>query len=269
MGGCVTAIGGVQARDTIRLTLDGPRTVPVRVESFNGGIEVRPGTGPAISAEVVRTGRGVDQAAAEADRDAIEVTLDEIDGVAVLRAVYTPDPLSVPTGSGAAVTLLVPPDAGLELRTSNGPITVDGVFGGLDAQTSNGPIELDGVAGTISAATSNGPITVTADMPVSVDLRTSNGGITFDGALLPGEATLETSNGPVELRLPAEAAFTIDAQTSASQVTSEFDLDGTIDDRSISGTVGSPAEAAAVTIEVRTSNGPLRLVESDSQSGAS
>lgn len=261
--GCVTAVGGVQARDTLTLALDMPRPIPVRVETFNGGIEVRPGTGPGVSAEVVRTGRGVDQAAAEADRDAIEVSLVEVDGMAVLRAVYTPDPLSIPTGSGAAATLLVPPDAQLELWTSNGPITVDGMTAGLDAQTSNGPIELQGVAGTVSASTSNGPITVTTDTPVSVDLRTSNGGITFDGEFLPGEATLETSNGPVELRLPAEAAFTIDARTSASEASSEFDLDGTIDDQSISGAVGPSPDSAAVSIEVRTSNGPVRLVKSE------
>ena len=261
VGGCVTAIGGVQARDTVSLSLDVAQATPVRVETFNGGIEVRPGAASEVAAEVVRTGRGVDQAAAEADRDAIEVELLEVDGVALLRAVYTPDPTSVPTGSGAAVSLLVPPDARLELLTSNGPITVQGLGAGLEAQTSNGPIELAGVAGSVAAATSNGPITVTTAAPVSVDLGTSNGGITFEGELLPGAAVLETSNGPVELRLPFDAAFTIDAQTSASQVTSEFELDGTIDERSITGTVGAPAEATAVSIQVRTSNGPVRLVE--------
>ena len=260
VGGCSTA-QPVRSRDTVGLTLAVPSGTPARVETFNGGIEVRPGAASEVAAEVVRTGRGVDQAAAEADRDAIEVELLEVDGVALLRAVYTPDPTSVPTGSGAAVSLLVPPDARLELLTSNGPITVQGLGAGLEAQTSNGPIELAGVAGSVAAATSNGPITVTTAAPVSVDLGTSNGGITFEGELLPGAAVLETSNGPVELRLPFDAAFTIDAQTSASQVTSEFELDGTIDERSITGTVGAPAEATAVSIQVRTSNGPVRLVE--------
>jgi hypothetical protein len=263
VGGCGAVVDGVQARDTVSLTLDAPRGMPARVETFNGGIEVRPGAGLTITAQVVRTGHGRDQQAAESDRDAIAVTLEAIDGVAVLRAVYAPDPMSIPSGSGAAVTLLVPPDAEVELLTSNGPIMVQGLGGGLDVQTSNGPIELAGVAGTVSAATSNGPITVVTATPVSVDLRTSNGGVTLDGELLPGDAMLETSNGPVELRLPADAAFTIDAQTSAASATSEFDLDGTIDDGSLSGTVGPPDEAAAVSITVRTSNGPVRLLRGD------
>lgn len=261
VGGCVTAVGGVQARDTVGLSLDVREGTPVRVETFNGGIEVRPGTGAVISAEVIRTGHGPDQEAAEADRDAIEVTLTEVDGVGVLRAVYTPDPMSVPSGSGAAVSLFVPPEARLELLTSNGPISVRGMGGGLEARTSNSPIELDEVAGSIAAATSNGPITVATSTPVSMELQTSNGGITVEGGLLPGDTVLETSNGPVELRLPADAAFTIDARTSAGDVSSEFDLDGSMVDGTMAGTVGSVAGATAVSVEVRTSNGPVRLLK--------
>ena len=188
------------------------------------------------------------------------MTLELVDGVAVLRAVYTPSPTSIPKGSGATVTVQVPAATPLELVTSNGPITVRDGSGGLSAHTSNGPVELSGVAGSVLAETSNGPITVSASGPAVPELHTSNGGITFDGALQAGEARLETSNGAIELRLPADAGFTIDAATSNGKATSEFPIAGTTGEDELRGTVGETALAAGPRLTVRTSNGPIRLL---------
>lgn len=261
VGGCFTVGSTVQARDTVALTLAVPAGTPARVVTFNGGIEVSAASGPDISAEVERTGEGSDQAEAEADRDAIEVTLELVDGVALLRAVYTPSPDSIRSGSGATVTLLVPAATRLELDTSNAPIAVSDVSGGVESRTSNGPVTLDGVAGALSVETSNGPVTVGTSDPVTLAVQTSNGGITFDGALQPGDATLETSNGPVELRLPADAAFTVDATTSNGKATSEFAVDGAVAESELQGTVGALDQAAATRITVRTSNGAITLTK--------
>jgi DUF4097 and DUF4098 domain-containing protein YvlB len=261
VGGCFTIGSTVQARDTVALTLAVPAGTPVRVETFNGGIAVSAAGGSDISAEVERRGEGSDTEEAEADRDAIEVTLELVDGVALLEAVYGPSPDSIPGGSGAAVTLTVPAATQLELVTSNGPITVRDNSGGVEARTSNGPVDLGGVAGVLAVETSNGPVTVGASDPVMLDVRTSNGGITFDGALQPGDATLETSNGPVGLRLPPDAAFTIDATTSNGKATSEFTVDGTGAESELQGTVGASDQAAATRITVRTSNSPITLTK--------
>jgi len=102
-------------------------------------------------------------------------------------------------------------------------------------------------------------VKVSTSAPVALDLHTSNGGITFDGSLQQGQATLETSNGPVELRLPADAAFAIDASTSNGKITSEFQVEGTAADDALEGTAGSPEDATTTEITVRTSNGPITL----------
>jgi DUF4097 and DUF4098 domain-containing protein YvlB len=258
VGGCSTA-QPVRSRDTVGLTLAVPSGTPARVETFNGGIEVSTTSSPEITASVVRTGEGSDEQAAAADRDAIEVTLELVDGVAFLHAVYTPSPDSISGGRGAAVKLRVPSTTSLELATSNGPITVHDTTGGLTAQTSNGPVNLAGVSGTLAVATSNGPVKVSTNAPVALDLHTSNGGITFDGSLQQGQATIEASNGPVELRLPADAAFTIDASTSNGKITSDFQVEGTASDGALKGTAGSPEDAATTDVTVRTSNGPITL----------
>jgi DUF4097 and DUF4098 domain-containing protein YvlB len=259
--GCFTIGGTVQARDTVALTLAVPARTPVRVETFNGGIQVSARSGQDVSAEVERTGEGADTEEAEADRDAIEVTLKLVDGVALLQAVYAPSPDSIPGGSGATVTLAVPASTPLGLVTSNGPITVRDISGGIDARTSNGPVDLGGVAGALAVETSNGPVVAGTTDPVTLDIRTSNGGITFDGELQPGDATLETSNGPVELRLPSDAVFTIDATTSNSETTSEFEVSGAATASELQGTIGAPDQAAATRVTIRTSNSPITLTK--------
>jgi len=259
IAGCVSISNAVHARDTLDLGLVVAAGTPLRVETFNGGIEVSPGPGSDISATVERTGEGADAQAAQADRDAIEVTLELVDGVALLRAVYTPSPDSVSGGRGAAVKVTVPGTTPLDLSTSNGPIEVQGTSGGLEARTSNGPVELSVVSGALSVKTSSGPVTVDVAEPVSIDVHTSNGGITFHGWLEPGDATLETSNGSVELHLPSDAAFTIDASTSNGKASSDFAIAGTAADSVLEGTVGAPEEAAATRIAIRTSNGPITV----------
>jgi hypothetical protein len=261
LGGCVTISSRTQARDTVALTLDVPAGTPARVETFNGAIEVSPASGAQVQAEVDRRGEGTDTAAAETNRDAIEVSLELVDGVALLRAVYTPSPGSIPGGSGAGVRLLVPAGTALQLVTSNGPISVGETAAGLEARTSNGPVRLSGVAGPVSVDTSNGPVTIEAGGPATLDIHTSNGGITVDGALQPGETALETSNGAVEMRLPADAAFSVDASTSASKASSEFAIDGSVEESALRGIAGAPEAASATSLTIRTSNAPITLTK--------
>jgi hypothetical protein len=260
VAGCVTISSRSQARDTVSLTLDVPIGTPARVETFNGGISVSPSGGSTITADVVRRGEGADDAEAAANRDAIAVTLEMVDGVALLRAVYTPDPASIPGGSSAGITLRVPPQTALQLVTSNGPIGVRDTWGGLDARTSNGPVDLSEMVGNVSVETSNGPVDVEAGEPVALQVRTSNGGITFDGSLAPGDHRLETSNGPVTLSLPPDAAFSVDARTSANTASSDFVVTGpAVEDSVLQGVVGSPEAAAATSITIRTSNSPIAV----------
>jgi hypothetical protein len=260
LAGCVTITQGVDASDTQTLELPVSPGTPVHVETFNGGISVSPATDGLVSASVVRTGHGGDAAAAEADRDAIQVTLALVDGAAELRATYLPDPHSIPSGTGADVTLHVPAEAALALQTSNGPVDVDGATNGLQVRTSNAPVELQRAAGDVSVVTSNGRIQVDAAAPLAIEAHTSNAPITLEGPLLPGDHVLETSNARVDVRPPGDAAFTIDARTSNADVSSQLDvLEEGSGDGSLRGTIGAPDVAAGTTLTIRTSNAPVTL----------
>lgn len=258
LAGCVGPLGSVHATDTVDLSLDVAAGTPVRVETFNGDVDVSTAAGANVSALVTRTGEGDTKAEAEADRDKIEVTLQMVDGSAVLRAVYAPSPNKINGGRGAGVSIRVPEGTAVDLGTSNGDVSVRDTKAAVTVDTSNGAVDLRGVNGVLTVETSNQTITVEADQ-ANADLHTSNGAVTFQGSLAPGSHRLVTSNGAVELRLPAESCFTIDATTSNNEITSDFDVQGTTSRDSLRGVAGVAGSGEPVAIEARTSNGPIAI----------
>src|SRR5262249_42292220 len=126
------------------------------------------------------------------------------------------------------------------LRTSNGPLKVDGVKGSIDVHTINGKIEIASSDGAVKA-------------------RTSNGSIHFKGKVADGEHSFQTSNGGIDLILPSDAQFRIDAETSNSSIDTDFSIQG--DDRvsnrkHLRGSVGANP---AATITAHTSNGRIKI----------
>ena len=103
--------------------------------------------------------------------------------------------------------IFVPRRTGLDLRTSNGPIAVDGVNGEIRLRAVNGPISLRGVGGDVRGRAQNGPISVTLDGDrwngEGLDVETQNGPVTLD---IPAgyNARLETGtvNGPMNVNFP-------------------------------------------------------------------
>lgn len=253
LAGC-RATASVSASDDVTRELALPSGTAVRVETFNGGITVTPGDGEA-RAVVHRRGEGTTRADAERDRDAIAVTFELVDDVAVLRAVYSPSPASIPGNRGADVDLVVPEGTPVTLETSNGPVDVAAVGADVDIRTSNGPVDVAGANGQIVVDTSNGPVTVIGQA-TRADVHTSNGALVFAGSIGPGTHRFDTSNGPLEIRLPSGAAFAIDAATASGTITTEFPVVGEHGERELRGTVGG---SDACSILARTSNGPLTL----------
>ncbi len=273
--GCSSTIVTTQASDTVEKSL-ATTASQVEVDMFNGAIEIRPGPDGTISATVTRTGSGADKAAALADAQKIDVTLTETDGVATLRATYSANP-EKPDMRGASAVVTVPAGSVLVLKTSNGAIALSGITGTTVAETSNASISATGPMEALRAKTSNGKVSVTdgsglisletsnasVDVKASdavVQVETSNGGITFAGSLADGSSRMRTSNAPIAVTLPKDAAFTVDAETSNAKISSDFPISGgTPSQDRVSGTVGG---GSAATLVLDTSNGDIRLTAS-------
>jgi hypothetical protein len=138
--------------------------------------------------------------------------------------------------------LAVPTMTSLDLKSTNGGITVENVDGRLEFTTVNGGVKLSAVSGDVHGRTSNGG--------VDVDLE----GATWQGQGLD----VETSNGGVRLRVPEQYSAHLDAGTVNGGISIDFpvSMQGRID-REISTNLG----AGGPTIRVRTHNGGVKVMK--------
>jgi DUF4097 and DUF4098 domain-containing protein YvlB len=119
-------------------------------------------------------------------------------------------------------------------------VKVNGVLAGLKAEVTNGSIHGEGLANTVVATTTNGEIKVK---------MASMGG---DGV------TLETTNGSIDLRLPADAKATLAARCVNGGISVNdipFEKSGEGSRRKLDGTIngGGPA------LRLETINGRIRV----------
>lgn len=146
----------------------------------------------------------------------------------------------------------------LDATTSNGPLTISGFNGSLVANTSNGPIDADGVRGLLDVTTSNGPVDIDAsdlDRSRPVKIRTSNGPVKLTLDKVTTDVFVRSSNGPIELRVP-ESGMNLRASTSSGKVRSDYPVSGETESKSeLSGKIGG----GGPTVELKTSNSSIRI----------
>lgn len=123
--------------------------------------------------------------------------------------------------------LLVPQESDLDLRSTNGGITIADVSGDIEFRTTNGGVELRGLSGDVQGVTTNGglDISLTGDRwdGEGLDVRTTNGGI--DMVIPQGySARLETgtTNGGLEIDFP----ITIEGRINRSRLTTDIGSGG-------------------------------------------
>jgi hypothetical protein len=186
-------------------------------------------------------------------------TIDGVDG-----------PIRVGTGSGSVRIGRVGGPA--EISTGSGGIDIESLGGRLDARTGSGSISVGALAGPANLRTGSGGISVAQTAAGDIEASTGSGRITIDGVrgavsaraasgniTVQGEPlgqwNLSTSSGRVSVRLPAEAAFDLDARTASGSIQTAHPVTvvGTINRRQVKGTVrgGGP------TIYVRAASGSI------------
>jgi hypothetical protein len=257
------------------------------VETFNGSVEIAAWDQDVI--DISGTKYGPTQEAA----DALPVRIEHRIDAAEIRVA----PLGDWRGrQGASLVIRVPRGVVLghvlssngsirtsegvgpsRLKTSNAKVEVRDFKGNLNIQTSNGEIELNGIDGDVVARTSNARIDVDR-VTGEVDVTSSNGSIHAEAGRNDGRVRAETSNGSIELTIPAHyrgdlrahtsnAAITVNvpgdlnarvmARTSNAHIQSDFEVraEGEFDKNHLEGRIG----AGGGLLELTTSNGGIRL----------
>lgn len=147
-----------------------------------------------------------------------------------------------------------------DLNTSGGSIRVEKATGThLVANTSGGSIHLSAIEVPTKALTSGGSIQVEGTT-APIDATTSGGSITAKFATPPKEpSTLKTSAGGINVTLPANSAFDLDAATSAGNVRSEIPVATKSSRSGDEGSLKGPANGGGPTLKLRTSAGSIRI----------
>jgi DUF4097 and DUF4098 domain-containing protein YvlB len=259
------------------------------LETFNGSVDISTWDQDTVDVSGTKTGPSEDALEAlkiNVDHDADSVSVRAVRPVerrnnlgarfvikvprntAYDRIVTSNGPIHVQDGIGPA-----------KLRSSNGAIRIHSLHGSLDAQTSNGPIDLDDldgdatlhssnghihvehISGALEASTSNNGIRAEIDRPGhNVRVDSSNGSIdlTLPAGLSSG-VRASTSNNSITVHMPIETNAHLIANTSNSSIESDFDMQvrGEIRRHHIDGNLGS----GGPTIDLSTSNGAIRLLK--------
>jgi len=130
----------------------------------------------------------------------------------------------------------------------------------FNALTTNGNVVGHNLASIVEAATTNGNVDVSTSEWASA--TTTNGGIhvSIGNAKWSGELKERTTNGSVDVTLPAAAEFTLDAATTNGGINTDFPItvQGSFNSKRLSGTVG----AGGRELRVATTNGGIRLTKS-------
>ncbi len=227
------------------------------IDTFNGQIDVsRAGDGEVV-VDVIKRASGIDRLTAQAALNNVLVSMIQEDNTITITAERMD---RGPGQFGASVVIAVPAAAELELRTSNGRVICEQIEGPIEVRSSNGKLEIIEGRGPIKLKTSNGGIEIEAADAI-VDARTSNGRIQFRGTLADEEQEFKTSNGRIELVLPDDAEFQLDAHSSNGRVHCDFPI-ATGDRRKrrndLEGIVGDNPDPEC-SIEATSSNGSISI----------
>ena len=145
------------------------------------------------------------------------------------------------TDVSAELVAELPAGVGVDARTSNGSVQIDGVSAGVTAHSTNGSVEAWNVSGPLSISSTNGNVRVSAD------------------SLAPNDAVnLSTTNGTVYAELPAGIQGTFDLSTVNGSVRSDFPIPAATQGRvgrHLEGQIGQSARS----VKLRAVNGTVTL----------
>jgi DUF4097 and DUF4098 domain-containing protein YvlB len=158
------------------------------------------------------------------------------------------------TGSGEI--RLTDIEGDVEVSTGSGDIVAERIAGAFDGSTGSGSINLVQTAsGAIAVATGSGSVTLSG-VQSAASARTGSGRITIDG-VPAGPWDVETGSGSVYLRVPADAAFSLDLRTSSGAVETSHAV--TMVGSIPRGTIRGDVRGGGSLVHVRTGSGSIRV----------
>jgi len=251
------ALAAPGAADAVTLTQKLDRTFElaadgrVELENVNGNVTVDSWDRPEVRVRAVKTVKAVDRDDAERALREAKIAISRAgDRRLKIETEHTRSPergflswlVDRKPDASVAYHLTVPRGVDLEASTVNGRLDLQGIDGRLRLSTVNGPIQARDLGGTLRASTVNGAI--------DAEMRRLPEG---------AELTLQTTNGGVELALPADVRASVEVSTINGGVSTDFPLEreGRWGPKRMHGDLNG----GGGTIRIETTNGGVALRE--------
>jgi hypothetical protein len=157
------------------------------------------------------------------------------------------------------IEIRLPRDAGLDVHSGDGDLSVRGLKGEINLSTQDGRIDADSLDGVLRASSGDGNMRVQGRFD-SLSLKTGDGTISAqikEGSQMDSAWSVRSGDGDVELSLPDDFSADIDVHTGDGRITSDLPitLSGSLDESSLRGKLkgGGPI------LSVHTGDGSIRL----------
>ena len=243
-----TTAGAAELSETIDRTFDVRAGANVVLDNVNGRITVTSWDQPRV--------RVVAKKEVDGDRDQLKQALKELrvemqprDGGLVITTHYPKEEHGFSSifdwlsgdhiDANVRYDITVPRTMNLNVSNTNGGILLSDVTGAHELDTTNGKIEVSRCAGSLDASTTNGSIH--AEL-----LRVTKG----------HPLRFETTNGRIEVGVPANAAADIDASTTNGSISSDLPVSTT---RTSSNSLRGTINGGGTSMRLRTTNGGITI----------
>lgn len=111
----------------------------------------------------------------------------------------------------------------MEVETTNGKINVEDMEGQFILHSSNGVITAKNMKGSLDTRTTNGKMDVQGDF-ASLRVKTTNGSILVSSSKVRGDWNISTTNGKIQVTLPADGDYTFEGKTTNGSISSDEPL---------------------------------------------
>ena len=184
-------------------TLDGLGVSVLDARTTNGGIRLDGSSENRVTIHIKKEVRALTAEEAKAFAQTVQIYVERNGSEIQIYKTYPKPPKNIQV----EVTYQIQSPSAIDVRlgTINGGIQIRGMDGGVKAETLNGSVDLQGGAG-------------------HVDLSTINGDIDASVKTLKEMGRFFTTNGSVEVALPADFSGQLDARTTNGRVRCAFPI---------------------------------------------
>ena len=225
-GGFSVFFGTTQTK-RVELPLSVPEGKTLRIEVKSGDVVIEGGAETGLMT-IDASFRSYDEEEAKKLADAYTPVLEESDHMVVFRQVES-------VNMSTDVTVKVPEGVAVEIKVSNGDISVRGTKAAVRIEGSSGDVVLSDVAGSVQVSEKSGDVSVRDTEASILAIDTKSGDVTVERS--SGVIEVKTSSGDVKVIDSTPKTLSVDAASGDIKVDLASPIENSVNITAVSGNV--------------------------------